>query len=340
MIRAIIYHSILGVLIMIVMLSCGDTYKESVAPQDPPINPYDTVTYHIDMGQDTLTLDPTSFPGLYNNIFSSTCNQPACHDGTFEPDFRTLVGAYNTLVFHPISKNYNPAVDGRQPLPYRVTPGEPQLSMMYKRISEHLPPNFEQMPSSGVALSQEKMDQIKSWIEGGALDIYGNSPNLADLQPFCIGAVGQYVDLFNFRADTARGGTITNPFGILRDQKLKLWFAFQDGLPDQSVTFGEFLNPGKVKFSTRLFEFDNAIELDLEKSGSPLEINSVFSQPFTDNIPHYHSVTFTPADLGMQSGEIYFMRTYVRDQDHAEDTENPKTDSPFIFITHFAFYVL
>ncbi|MGB1317595.1 MAG: hypothetical protein ACPG5W_05290, partial [Flavobacteriales bacterium] len=53
-------------------------------------------------------IDPASFVGLHQNIFKPTCANSGCHDGTFEPDFRTIESSYNTLVFHDVVKN-NPA---------------------------------------------------------------------------------------------------------------------------------------------------------------------------------------------------------------------------------------
>ena len=53
-------------------------------------------------------VDPASFVGLHQNIFKPTCANSGCHDGTFEPDFRTIESSYNTLVLHTIVKN-NPA---------------------------------------------------------------------------------------------------------------------------------------------------------------------------------------------------------------------------------------
>lgn len=322
------------------MMACGDSFKESVEPGDVPFNPYDTVNYDVELDLDSLPQDPNSFPALYETIFSPTCNQPACHDGSFEPDFRTLQGAYNTLVLHPIVKNYNPAVDGRNPLAYRVQPGASDMSMMYKRISEHFPPNFEQMPSSGIALSNEEIAKIKNWIDGGAKDIYGNAPEQANLQPYCVGLVAVYPDLFNFRADTTRGGDIRNPFALLRDQKVTIHFAFQDGLSDQSVLWGEQISSGKVKFSNQLFEFEDAIELDLEKNNDPAWYASIFSQDYTEDIPYYHSVTFKPADLNLEQGKFYFIRMYVQDAEHSMPTEIPKSDTPTVFITHFAFVLI
>ena len=73
--------------------------------EDPlPINPYDGVNY----GDTTIvidTLSSASFVNLHKELFSPSCNVLGCHDGSFEPDFRTVQSSYNTLVYHTILKN-------------------------------------------------------------------------------------------------------------------------------------------------------------------------------------------------------------------------------------------
>ena len=73
--------------------------------------------------------------------------------------FRTVQSAYNSLVFHEVIKN-----TANDDFPYRVTPNDASLSMMYKRVSEHQPPNFELMPSSGIPLPDRQIELIKNWI--------------------------------------------------------------------------------------------------------------------------------------------------------------------------------
>ena len=50
-----------------------------------------------------LPLD--NFAGLHQRIFRPTCAVSGCHDGTFEPEFRSIAGAYNSLVLHPVTAN-------------------------------------------------------------------------------------------------------------------------------------------------------------------------------------------------------------------------------------------
>ena len=59
----------------------------------------------------------------HKNILEPKCANPACHDGTFEPDFRTIEGSYNTLVYHPVTKN-----DEDLTYEHRVVPGDIRAS--------------------------------------------------------------------------------------------------------------------------------------------------------------------------------------------------------------------
>ena len=71
---------------------------------DLPLNPYDDVDYsYTILVIDTLS--STSFVRLHKEILSPSCNVLGCHDGSFEPDFRTVQSSYNTLVYHTILKN-------------------------------------------------------------------------------------------------------------------------------------------------------------------------------------------------------------------------------------------
>jgi hypothetical protein len=58
----------------------------------------------------TLEID-RSLERLQNAV--RTCANSGCHDGTFEPDFRTLEGSYNTLLFIRQSRTIR-----QEPLPH------------------------------------------------------------------------------------------------------------------------------------------------------------------------------------------------------------------------------
>ncbi|MBK7335781.1 MAG: hypothetical protein IPJ00_06285 [Saprospirales bacterium] len=315
-------------------LGCTRNFQEEIPMPDPPHNPFDDIEYPNNENP-TPPVDSNTFLGLHTYVFSKSCNLPGCHDGTFEPDFRTVQSAYNSLVYHPIVKNYPTG-----PLAYRVSPGDTSQSMMWHRINRHNPPNFERMPSSGNKLTPQVLQKIGAWIMGGAKDIYGQGPSQTSLQPTCYGVVGVLPNQGDFRVDTARGPVFYNPFMTPADEDLTLWFLYLDVTPAGDSTLGNFLTYNKIKFSTNPVDFSNAIELNMELTLIPDFFDSVFSQPAGFPLPHYQKVTINPAALGFLPGQVVYFRTYVKDSDHSAPTEIPENESQIPLQTYFAFIAL
>src|SRR5690606_21384986 len=109
-------------------------------------NPFEVINEGMGEGDDTL--NPTSFAGLHKKIFSTKCAMPLCHDGTFEPDFRTIESAYNTLVYHPVVKN-----NVNNDFTYRVVPHDPDNSWLMERLITD-DPGLGRMPIYAEPLSQ------------------------------------------------------------------------------------------------------------------------------------------------------------------------------------------
>jgi len=324
-------------ILCLLLYSCKD--KNSPNPADLPFNPFDTLTVPPpDIV--TMPVDSNTFLGLHHYIFSKSCNQPGCHDGSFEPDFRTVESAYNTLVYQPIVKNYDLINNGREPLSYRVTPFEPDQSMLWKRISEHFLPNFERMPSSGNPLSQDEIDMVKNWIDDGAKDIFGNVPELSSPQPGVYGVAAFLPEQNNLRVDTFRIDDFTyNPFVTAADEEMEMWFLVVDMDVDQNYVLGNEMMYNKIQFSDKLYDFSNAVELDLEVPLVPNMINSFFSEYSDQPLPYYHKINFKPTDYGFGSGDVVYMRIFVQDADHDTPTENPNSASPIFLIQYFAFVI-
>ena len=60
--------------------------------KEDKVNPYDLVVDTTSQNPNQQSPpDPTSIAGLHQLIFAPTCANSGCHDGTFEPDFRTRV---------------------------------------------------------------------------------------------------------------------------------------------------------------------------------------------------------------------------------------------------------
>src|SRR5262245_6009672 len=113
---------------------------------EPPANPYDGVNYDVDTTTEQIP-DPFSITGLHRNIFNPKCNVPGCHDGTFEPDFRSVQSAYSTLVYQQVNKVTVNYVDS---FTYRVVPFDAANSFIHERITTTTP---DYMPSNGNRLS-------------------------------------------------------------------------------------------------------------------------------------------------------------------------------------------
>src|SRR5204862_5960812 len=124
--------------------------------------------------------DPYSITGLHKNIFSVRCNVPGCHDGTFEPDFRTIQSTYSTLVYQHVNKV---TVNGVDSFYYRVLPFDTTRSFIHERLTT---PTSDYMPSNGNRLSQTQIQQINTWIMNGARDINGNIPNAPNNIPYLV----------------------------------------------------------------------------------------------------------------------------------------------------------
>lgn len=143
--------------------------------EDSFVNPYDLIEEENPQDTTQIDLDPTSLAGLHANIFGKTCANSGCHDGTFEPDFRTIQSTYGTLVNHPIIKN-----DPQGSFSMRVVPGDVAASVLIARLEYDIDGNSGVMPlvidpgSDWLEKKEEYIQNIKDWIAAGAKDALGN----------------------------------------------------------------------------------------------------------------------------------------------------------------------
>lgn len=168
-----------------------------------------------------------SFIGLHNNIFSTTCANSGCHDGNFPPDFRTIEASYNTLLYQPIVKN-NP--EGTYQ--YRVIPGDAENSILYRRLIEDIDGKSGIMPlvadpaeTDWNEKKQQYINDIKSWINNGAPDIFGNTPNGIDARPGFNGVVAYNTSTGEKLPRVTVQGNMVIPFGI---DSVDFYFSFSD----------------------------------------------------------------------------------------------------------------
>lgn len=99
-------------------------------------------------GKDTVivlkdTWNYNTIQGLHAGLFKPTCANSGCHDGNFEPDFRTVESSYYSLVQQPVIKK-----DIAGSYLTRVIPENATGSMLPYRMKTDLNGNSGIMPLS------------------------------------------------------------------------------------------------------------------------------------------------------------------------------------------------
>ncbi|MFT5158362.1 MAG: hypothetical protein ACI83I_002928, partial [Bacteroidia bacterium] len=250
---------LLSISIILLLWSCSGEEPEVLNPYDGA-NP--GISNDVVTGVD-VEVSPTSIQGLHKNIFKPTCANSGCHDGNFEPDFRTIESSYNTLVNQPIIKN-----DLTNPLAKRVVPGNSAASMLIRRLEIDLNGNSGIMPliteqgSDWYAKKDEYIANIKAWIDGGALNQRGDSSSAHNLPVQMLGMAGYYAGSQATRM--GRYEPLRVPSGT---SSVEIFVAFQD----ETLQPANLLNV-QIDTSTSAFDFDSTQRISMSFQASPLLI--------------------------------------------------------------------
>lgn len=281
--------------------------------EEAPHNPYDDINYGNPDPADTT--NPASFVGLQKNIFSVKCANPGCHDGNFEPDFRTVQSSYSTLVYHPVVKKLSPWL-------YRVVPYDTANSWFWQRLNHPViisgPDTSQgQMPLYSTPLSASELNNISKWIMNGAKDIFGQPATFPNTEPKIL----YYAGLNNLfqQIDTNRGGVFYNPFKVDSGYTFKIAIAMED----DSTAVSAFIN-NKLKFSSNRNNFSGAV---------------VYSNGIYVSAGGYNIWYFDVAATGFPKGDTVFLRYYTNDGDHTNDTEFPRNDMIDPYKTWWSFII-
>jgi hypothetical protein len=281
----------------LIWLACSDT-------EQPP-NPFDGQV----VSQDTVGLvltnpEPTSFAGIYKNILKPTCANSGCHDGTFEPDYRTMGSAYNTLVYQSPIKN-----DGNYT--YRVEPYNAQGSVLMARLKNLITPSMPiqvEPDSDWPQKKDEYISNIQTWINGGAPDITGNIRQINHPAPELLGAGAAINNAWMIR--DADIGPLLMPGGT---NNVRFYFAFRhDELLPTDLTYN------RIAFSENANAFDGAQQMQLQILATPR-----LERGFYGGVVEYtHYIDLDPAAGFSAQQEQWYFRVYV------QDTQNPVTEIP------------
>ena len=281
---------------------------------DLPFNPYNGVNY----GDTTLVIDTvsaTSFVRLHRDVLGPSCNVMGCHDGSFEPDFRTVQSSYNSLVYHPIIKN-NLAGE----FTYRVVPGDTALSVLHERLTNCCFVNQnDRMPQDNIgnSLSQEDLEKVASWILAGAKDITGTIPNEPNSLPnikYYFVANSTYDSTYS---ENRVGGVFYNPFIMPSNEQVNFVFKVSDDHTNQSNML-----VNQLSISDDVNDFDNAYI-----------VTAVF---FDSN----DKVWIIPVNTAVfQSGTTYYLRYTINDGENIENTTFPNDQTSYIYKSMWSFIV-
>ena len=294
--------------------------------EDVDENPYDLPENQPPVTEEeTYTADPNSIAGLHKNIFKPVCANSGCHDGTFEPDFRTIESAYNMLVLHPIIKN-----DPAGTFEYRVVPGQPDASVILTRLSIDIDGQSGIMPlavDSGSVWETKKaeyMQNVRTWILNGAKDMFGNGPTSSNVPPQLDGVFITVGGNSTPLPRNVQSGAVVVPEGTA---SIDIYFSFSD----DATPVNEL---GYLKFKTgaTLNDFSGFAEMDL-MAVVPVTQNGYSGTPQS----YTHKVTLNVTSL--TSLQQQFLRVYLQDGAEAPVTEIPRAESAEHIKRYYSFQV-
>ncbi len=272
--------------------------------KDEVENPYDEIERTVAVDNPSVEDIPVgNFAWLHGKIFAPTCANSGCHDGTFEPDFRSISSSYNSLVNHPVISN-----DAAMSFNVRVLPGNATASLLNERLTANIPNSSGIMPlevdeeSDWDSFSSAYISNIQAWINGGALDMYGNPPSSGsgNLPPSVEGLV------------VFPQGNTTNPFGRNPDEPGITPIEVNAGVIDVWVKASDDqldpvnLGTNELLFANSTSALNNAVPVLFNTS------SSIIAEDFGGNaVSFYHKASI---DLsGSSPGDTFFLRTRFDD---------------------------
>lgn len=307
-----------GIFLIAILLIAACT-SDKVVPDNPFVAFGDTLSLSPEEGQ---ILEPGSFAQLHRDVFAPTCANAGCHDGHFEPDFRQIESAYNTLVYHPILKN-DPAGN----FTYRVQPFEVDNSVLWERLNRDIDGQSGIMPLAIDPDSdwEEQKDTylrlIREWIDNGAPDVFGNVAQEGKINPYVKGMQGFADNATSGLARDGGNGAILIPAEI---EDIGLWFSIQgDGTDSREI-------PGKLYLS---YEVDDFREID---GHNLITAAQMIGAGFEGEDVLFSHQSFIELD-SFEKGRLVFIHLKLMDPDTGKFLWIPGADSPDYIKEIFSF---
>jgi hypothetical protein len=292
-------------------------FLSSCENQGPDIdNPYSNGKDSTTSAKDTFNY--RTIQGLHAGLFKPTCANSGCHDGNFEPDFRTVESSYYSLVKQPVIKKDNGSL-----FSMRVIPGNSSKSMLLHRMMVDLNGNSGIMPLSLEANSNYPVEKdswvsrVKDWIDAGAKDWLGRAPVNIDFPPQILGL--QFIV----------NGQVLNRSGKYEAAQLpagstaEIWVS----LSDDNTPVSSFSNV-TINASTDPNVFNPANEIPLKK-GPSRTMAGLFS---ASNDYYWNGVYDGSKNI---ENDVVWFRITVSDSKNV-GYQIPNSNSMFLLKTHFA----
>jgi len=296
----------LGLITSLFLVNCTE--------DDLSLNPYDGIDYS-DTALVIDTLSATSFVKLHRDVLGPSCNVMGCHDGSFEPDFRTVQSSYNTLVYHPILKN-----NLAETFTYRVVPGDTANSVLHERLTNCCFVNTnDRMPQDNIgnSLPQEELDNVANWILDGAKDITGAIPNEPNNSPNIKYYYVTNATYDSTYSDNREDGVFYKPFLMPANEQVN--FVFR--VTDDNTNAGAML-VNQLSISEYQDDFTNSIDVTAQ----------IFESTY-----HVWLLAFNTSIL--QVGKTYFFRYTINDGENATNTTYPNNQTSIIYKSIWSFTV-
>ncbi len=277
-----------------------------------PDNPYDDIDYG-GPGGTTNAPDPNGITGIYENILRKKCSLPGCHDGHFEPDYRSIQSAWSTMVYHKIVKNTPDSA-----YTFRVMPGDTGASILWHRVNRG-DAQLQQMPATGQYLTTEELGNVRTWILNGAKDMFGNNPVFPNNEPRILGYIA-FDQTFTTQLDVVENRLDSvpyHPFKVPQNTNFNVVWLVED----DSTAVGQ-LQVNRMLLSRDKDDFNGAATVNAYFLGSGV---NVWVSPV-------NSGNYAPSDT-------VYMRYYVNDGSQSQNSEFPRDDNDDAYKTYAAFFV-
>lgn len=297
--------------------------------KNTPENPYDEIAHSVNNDNPDPEAYPAgSFGWLHGKIFKPTCANSGCHDGTFEPDFRSISSSYHSLVNQSVVGN-----DAQFSFEHRVVPGDTTNSFLYARLTRDIETTQGQMPlaaeddPSWNANSTAYIQAVADWIMAGAPDMLGNPAPAAGVngRPLVYGVAvfptGNTTNPYPRETDTPFGiGSIMVPATVV-----DVWI-----LPfDDNAQYTGFTGIS-LKAASSLSDFSNAVESNFQLQATPLTALDFGN----GQSPFYYKTTI---DLSSFANSDYvYLRNYLDDGAQTTLTEMPNDASNYFWYLLFS----